>query len=470
MRRVTNRTRILLIILSLLAAIAAPALIEGYAALSRAQAASMRKDFAGAGASYEAAAHLLAWRPALWEKAALAYASGGDWQQAMPLFERAQQRGALSADGWDVFGTGYWLQSRNTEALQIWSAGFHQYPSEPKFQARLALAYRGLGRYDSERQALEAWIQTGRASAAEHYRLGQLLMTTDPDRSRVMLEQASAMDATFVPAVDTLRASLDLSAHAADEAQRLVWVGRGLGLVEEWPLAQRAFDAAARADPEDAEAWAWLGEARQHGGLDGRGELGKALALDPNDPVVLSLSGLSWKRQGQFARALLDYQRAASLDPKNAEWQAALGEAYGLTGDLVSALQAYQKATELARDQAGYWRLLAMFCADNAIQLQEVGLPAAKKAASLAPNDPAVLDALGWTYAQAGLLYNAEENLSRAAKLNPEMALVHLHLGETYLRKGDPASALVELQTASRLDSDGPVGALAGKLLQQYFR
>ena len=132
-----------------------------------------------------------------------------------------------------------------------------------------------------------------------------------------------------------------------------------------------------------------------------------------------------------------------------------LGEAYSLTGDLVSSLEAYQTATVLAPDNATYWRLLAMFCADNAVQVLDLGLPTARKAAELAPKDPQVLDALGWSYAQAGLLYNAEQTLMKATAIAPDLALAHLHLAETYLRKGDQTSAVDQLNLARQLDGDG---------------
>ena len=464
-----NTARILLIILSMLAAIAAPAMIQGYSALGRAEAASAAGEYARAGAEFGIAARSLEWRPQLWEKAGIAYASSGDWERAMPLFRRAQDRSALSADGWDVFGIGYWLQSDNTQALAAWSAGLREYPSELRFYSRQALAYRGLAQYEAEKQALALWLPSGRATAAEHYRLGQLLMTAEPQRAQAELALASSMDESFDSAVLALQAALDLAARETRAGQRLVIIGRGLGLVEEWPLAQQAFEEATRADPQNAQAWAWLGEAREHNGLDGRGALNAALKLDPRDPVVYGLSGLGWKRQAQHALALADYLQAARLEPQNAEWQVAVGDVQGMSGNLIAALDAYQKATELAPDNAAYWRHLAAFCADNAIQVEEVGLPAAKKAAGLAPHDPTVLDALGWSYTQAGLLFNAEQNLVKATKLDPKMALAHLHLGEMYLRKGDQASARAELRIASELDTDGPVGSLASQLLKQYF-
>ena len=110
-----------------------------------------------------------------------------------------------------------------------------------------------------------------------------------------------------------------------------------------------------------------------------------------------------------------------------------------------------------------------MFCADNAVQVLDVGLPAAQKAAALTPKDPQVLDALGWSYAQAGLLYNAEQTLTKATVLAPDIALAHFHLAETDLRMGDQTSALDQLNQAHQLDANCPVGKLAAQLLSQYF-
>ncbi len=465
----TGRSRVLLVMISLLAAICAPAVISGYVDLGRAQAASAARDFPRAGQYFELAARLLLWNPRLSEQAGIAYASGGDWEHAMLQFQRAEALGGLSADGWDVYGTGYWLQSENDKALAAWDAGLHQYPQEVKFYSRFALAYRALGQYDAERQALQTWLATGSGTAAEHFRLGELLMLSNPVRAQGELAQAGAMDKAFAPAVATLQASLDAAAQQPDQVQRAVVVGRGLGLVQEWQLARAAFEAGTSADPANAQAWAWLGEALQHTEADGRKALDRALSLAPADTVVRGLNGLYWKRQGQYARALAEYLVAAKVEPDNPDWQAALGDAYALNGDLVSALASYQKATQLAPAEASYWQLLATFCADNTVQILDVGLPAAQKAAGLAPNDPEVLDTLGWSYSQAGLLYKAEQALTKAVKLGPDVALAHLHLGENYLRKGDPSSALAELRTASRLDAEGPVGALAARLLQQYF-
>ena len=154
---------------------------------------------------------------------------------------------------------------------------------------------------------------------------------------------------------------------------------------------------------------------------------------------------------------------------QNPEWQSSLGESYALKGDLVSALAAYQQAASLAPSNATYWRLLALFSADNGVHVQDVGLPAARKAADIAPNDADVLDALGWTYSQAGLLHSAVQALSKAIEIAPRSASAHLHLAMTYLRQGDRSGASLQLDSTRQLDPGGPYGAYAAQLLDQYF-
>jgi tetratricopeptide (TPR) repeat protein len=248
-----------------------------------------------------------------------------------------------------------------------------------------------------------------------------------------------------------------------------VILGRGFGLINEWGLASNILQQAIQVDSRNSEAWAWLGEARQHLGFDGGVELDKALTLDSNDPIVHALRGLYWKRKGNYSNMQEEYLQAAKIEPDNPAWQASMGDTYSANGDLISAFTSYQAATLLAPDNATYWQLLAIFCADNSVHVLEVGLPAAKKAVELAPHDPHSLDALGWSYAQSGLLYNAQQTLLEAIQTNPEFALAHLHLGETYLRKGDDAAALNELKLARQLDENGPTGQFAAQLLKQYF-
>jgi tetratricopeptide (TPR) repeat protein len=231
-----------------------------------------------------------------------------------------------------------------------------------------------------------------------------------------------------------------------------------------------AFQQAIRADGTSAEAWAWLGEAKQQLGQEGSAELNHAMALDSRSVIVRALRGLYWKRIGNNRAALSEYQAAAELEPQSPAWKIALGETYASLGDLVSALGVYQRATELAPDDASTWRLLATFCAQYGVQVQTVGIPAAQTAVDLAPQDALALDVLGWNQLSAGWLYSAEENLLAALELAPDLAAAHLHLALVYLQKGDRDAAYEELLLVRELDPQGVFGQQADQILIQNFR
>jgi len=451
-----------------IASVLGPILFLGYRDLNDAQVAAAQARYPDAARSYESAARKLFRRNDLWEQAGLAAYEGGDRDGAIRLLEIGRDKNSLSALGWDALGLAYWTRDDHATALGIWQSASQLNPAYPSIYDHLAVAYHEKSDYSSEQEALTKRLALAE-DAASHYRLGLLLTLADIDRAGREFTAASSLDPEFESAARTLHTALNLAALEPNPARRLVVIGRGLGLVEEWGLAATAFERAVEADARSAEAWAWLGEARQHLGQDGGEALDKALSLDPRDTVVRALRGLYWKRLGKYTDALAEYLQAAQIEPQNPAWQVSAGEAYVQTGDLVSALAAYQKATDLAPKDPTYWRLLAMFCANNSLQVLGIGLPAAQKAAELAPADPLILDALGWSYMKAGYLYNAEVNLLLAINLQPDLAVAHVHLAETYLKKGDTASAFNELNLARQLDLDGPAGALAAQLLKQYF-
>jgi tetratricopeptide (TPR) repeat protein len=249
----------------------------------------------------------------------------------------------------------------------------------------------------------------------------------------------------------------------------MVTIGRALGLVQEWDLSLAAFEKANTLNAENAEAWAWLGEAKQQTGQDGRAELDRAAALDHTSVVVLALRGLYWNRQEKYPQMLAEYLLAANYEPDNPAWQTELGNAYVKNGDLVAALAAYQHATELAPNESIYWRLLAAFCAENGAHLEDVGLPAAQKAVDLAPDDPPALDALGWVYLSSGRYANAEQILLDVIKRFPDHLPARIHLALTYLAQGNRAAAFDHLTYVQTADPNGANGETAKQLLKQYF-
>jgi tetratricopeptide (TPR) repeat protein len=335
--------------------------------------------------------------------------------------------------------------------------------------AGLAMVYRSQKNWQAECAALKNQSRLNPGDAYVHYRLGMLLAVLDPAHSLTELQAASELNPNADSAVKTVRAALYVSATQADPSQQMLTIGRGLGLVKEWDLAIAAFEKATVSDPKNADAWAWLGEAKQQLDQDGSKELDTALTLNPSSVIVHALRGLYWNRKSNYPKMLAEYTQAASIDPVNPAWQAEIGNAFANKGDLAAAFDAYQHAIELAPKDSTYWRLLAVFCAENNIHLEDAGLPAAKKAVELSPKDPNSLDALGWLYLATGRYANAEQVLKDTVTRFPDHLPAHIHLAMTYLAQGNRKDAFSELTFVHDADTLGGDGEAAGKLLARYF-
>jgi tetratricopeptide (TPR) repeat protein len=460
-----------LILLTVLGLIFTPPVLTGYSEQKKAETALKVNDISFAAHAYERAARLLPWSTGLWEQAGQLEFKLGAFDKAISLLEKAQQEDSLSGSGWDILGIAYLKQSGDlNKTVSIWKTGSESYPSYSLLYSHLALAYYEQGDLSAEQTALERWVASGGDQDSHaYYRLGLLLSASDPERALQEFLSASSLDSRYDSVVETMRTTLNLALLETSESRQLVIIGRGLGLVNEWTLAERAFRQAVAADGENAEAWAWLGEAEQQLGQDGRAESDKALSLEYKNPIVRSLRGLYWMRQGQPAQALNEYKLAATYDPDNPAWQISIGGAYAKQGDLQAALGSYQRATQIAPTDAKVWRSLAAFSAQYNMQVEDVGLPAARKAVDLNGEDPQALDMLGWTLALLERYDQAQDALEHALRLDPELAQGHLHLGIVAIQKDEWESARDHLQQARNLDPDGPVGKQAQLLLNQYF-
>jgi len=456
---------VLFTISALLAAIFLPIFINGYSEVRRAEVEFAEHDYAGAAGSYKQAARQLIWRTDLWEQAGIAAALNKNPTEAIEYFKHAS---SLSPQGWAWLGSSYLYLGDLELAITTLEQGLQLYDS-PDLYRLLALAYRQQKNWDAERKALENQLLLDKGDAFGRYRLGQLLMVLKPELALPNLMRASSLDPEMDPAVQTLRAALNLSATQPDQSQKMVTIGRALGLVQDWDLAIAAFEKAVELNPVNAEAWAWLGEAKQQTGLVGLAELDRAVTLDQTSVVVRALRGLYWNRQEKYSQMLSEYVLAAEYEPANPVWQTEIANAHFKLGDLVSALAAYQHATELAPRDSKYWRLLAVFCAENGVRLEDVGLPAAEKAVQLAPEDPLALDALGWSYFSSGRFANAEQILLDVIKRFPDHLPAHIHLAMTYLAQGNRAAAFDKLTYVQSVDVDGVYGEYASQLQKQYF-
>jgi tetratricopeptide (TPR) repeat protein len=458
-----------LIIIILLALILAPRPAAGFLDIRRARRLDTAGSFAAAAAAYTSAAERLPWEQALWEKAGEAYLNAKDYAHAATAYENALDQQALSPNGYMGWGDSVFALGNAGVALDLWNEQMSKGVNPALLWPRIARADQALGLYSDEIKAWQKYLGYQPKDAGAHYRLGLLLAASAPAEALPELMQADRLDPALDPSVESLRSALNTALISDDNAYQLLLSGRALGASGNWDLAAEAFRKAIAVRADYAEAWAWLGEAKQQQGQDGTVEIERAVAFNSNSAMVESLYGLYLQRQKQPKQALAAIQKAAALEPNNPGWQMDLGEAYEETGDLISALKYYQNATALAPDDAAFWRALAEFSLRNNLDLAGTGLLAARRLVELASNDWQSDDIAGQILLETDDTVGAEALLKKAIELDPSQPAPFLHLGLLYMQTGDRATALAFLHQAKASDPNGSIGWQANRLLEQYF-
>ena len=114
-----------------------------------------------------------------------------------------------------------------------------------------------------------------------------------------------------------------------------------------------------------------------------------------------------------------------------------------------------RRVVELKPDDAQALNALGYTLVDRTTRTQE-GLVLIEKAHKLAPDDPFILDSMGWAMFRLGRYAEAEAYLRRAMKERPD-AEIAAHLGEVLWAKGERERAQEVWQSQLKTSPDNPV-------------
>lgn len=409
------------------------------------------------------------WRGDLWESLGQELGTQGQAEEAAAALEEAHRLGALSAEGQVRLGDLYAELGQAERAESWWFALLKQdSPPEAAF-LRAAQVLRAGQRWAELEDTLRSGLRVHPNSAELSWQLGALLAASLDSGAEGYLRSAAQAEATAAQAEAVRQALLTAAASGGTEAYQLVGVGRALAGQGQWDLAELAFDQAVAADPTYAEAWAFRGEARYQTGADGGADVRQALKLNPQSVLAQALQALQYRRAGEGERALEILRRVAAQEPQEPAWQLEMGYAFIEMGDSAAALPYFQKAVTLAPDRAALWRELAQFCIQYDADARALGLPAARQAVLLAPQDARSQDVMGWVLMNLGDYASAERFLQQALSLEDRSAQIHLHLGQLYLQMEDMERAFPHLTRARSLGKGTETEILARRLLERFF-
>jgi cytochrome c-type biogenesis protein CcmH/NrfG len=113
------------------------------------------------------------------------------------------------------------------------------------------------------------------------------------------------------------------------------------------------------------------------------------------------------------------------------------------------------------------WRTIAVFTLAHAVEISETGLPAARQAAALAPEDPLSLDMMGQILFALGDAPTARRYFSQAVEIAPTNAALWYHLGQAAAATNDNTTAYNAFMNVVQMAGSGDLVDLANQYLQK---
>ena len=400
----------------------------------------------------------------------------GDPKQAIQYLERPGTISHLSYDDMILLGDAYNQSGDPFMAKAIWER-VTELDDSSQADERLAKLYLQRKDYPHAIAELQNILSKKPSDIPRYYQIGSLYAATDPSKSLPFLIQAAEIDPNNGTRAQTLHNKIRTASLFNEPSYTLLIAGRQLADWGEWELAAEAFHNATVLRPEYADAWAFLGEARQQLSLmetnpvsdAGYAELYHALQIDPKSTLANTFMGLYWERQGDYLQANNYIERAITASPNDPFLHSELGNILAKMGDLPAAQSAYEAAIQLTPQDPLFYRLLAEYALQYQIQTRELALPAARQAISLDPGNASSLDVMAQVMLMLEDYHSAERFAQSALQVDPGFTAAYLHLGMAYAYLQEPDLARQWLNQAKIANPDSWIATQAKRMLEYYF-
>ena len=341
---------------------------------------------------------------------------------------------------WDLLAKG-----NRPEAVRVLQQTITDNPRDGEARLLLGSIFAEEGNGSEAIRQLREAVRLMPRSPAAHNALGEALSHAgDMNAARSAFEKALAVDPEFAQAHVNLGSALVESGDSGAAAGHLDRAIRILGksadaaypyylrakIYTENDKPGKAMDAlqtSVSLQPDFAEAWSDLGQARKTM-LDDEGAFAafkRSVELSPDNAVSQYRLGAEYLRQGNAHDAVLHLRESFQLNPTNQSTLYSLQLALRQDGQFEEAARVKQKLTEVLRE----------------IDRESQNAFAALKL----NNEGAALE-------KAGNLRGAVERYRQARALDPTHVGIHVNFGVALLRLGQWREGLAELREALRLD------------------
>ena len=188
--------------------------------------------------------------------------------------------------------------------------------------------------------------------------------------------------------------------------------------------------------------------------------LSNIVATNPQDIDAISVLGDLLRADKQYQSSAEAYTKALAVtggkSPGDWRFFYVRGIAYERSDQFPLAEKDFLRALELNPNQPQVLNYLGYSWVDKGMNLDR-GLAMIQKAIEGSPNDGYIIDSLGWAYYRLGRFDEAVQKLEQAAVLRPADPEINDHLGDAYWRVGRKLEATFQWKVAYAMDTEGNV-------------
>ena len=182
--------------------------------------------------------------------------------------------------------------------------------------------------------------------------------------------------------------------------------------------------------------------------------LTKSVAMNPNDAEAWYYLGRARYNEQRFQQAISAFNECLSRDPKNVKAEDNLGLAYAALERYDDAMAAYRNAIDwqsdsLMKDSGPYIDFGSLLLEQNRV---DEAVKYLSQAIAISPGESRGHGALGKAYLKANDLEKAQSELEKAVELAPDNASLHYVLGQVYRKRGLQEKAKAEFARTAELN------------------
>ena len=196
----------------------------------------------------------------------------------------------------------------------------------------------------------------------------------------------------------------------------------------------------------------------------------RTMAAEREDRADASIAlGDLLRSKERWIEAIAAYDEAivriGELEPRHWRPLYARGIAFERSKQWPRAERDFLRALDLSPDQPFVLNYLGYSWVDQGLHLERA-LGFIERAVDLRPSDGYIIDSLGWAMYRLGKFEDAVTHLERAVELRPDDPTINDHLGDAYWRVKRRSEARFQWRRALGLDpeEEGMIGKAQGKL------